>query len=231
MALARAHTLLSERRWSGAELRALLEGELSPFLSAVPPVGDAIEAPHDTPRAELDGPPVTLAPAAAQPLSMALHELATNATKHGALSAPDGRVSVFWETDDRAGVLRLLWAEAGGPPVAAPPTRRGFGSRMLEATLRDQLGGRVSREWRPGGLVCGVELPLARAVAGQSPPPTIRTGLEPDAAPGGAGLPPPGNAHPPARPRGAVLEAVAAAPGGAPVPAAPGGEAAAGPGR
>ena len=119
---------------------------------------------------------------------MALHELATNATKHGALSTPEGRVSVFWEADDDAGMLRLLWAEAGGPPVAAPPTRRGFGSRLLEATLKDQLGGKLARDWRPGGLVCTIELPLARALAGQARRRPIRTGLEPDFAPTGAGM-------------------------------------------
>ena len=127
-------------------------------------------------------------PGAAQAISMALHELATNATKHGALSAPDGRVSVFWETDGEKGLLRLLWAEAGGPPVEAPPTRRGFGSRLLEATLRDQLGGKLVRDWRPGGLVCTIEMPLARALAGQARQQPIRTGLEADFAPTGAGM-------------------------------------------
>jgi hypothetical protein len=84
--------------------------------------------------------------------------------------------------------LRLLWAEAGGPPVAAPPTRRGFGSRLLEATLKDQLGGTLTRDWRPGGLVCTIELPLARALAGQTRPRPIRTGLEPEFVPTGAGM-------------------------------------------
>ncbi len=214
-ALARAHTLLARGHWSGAELRDLAWGELAPFLGVAAAAAAGQPSP---PRAALDGPDVTLVPGAAQALSMALHELATNATKHGALSAPDGRVSMFWEVDGRAGMLRFRWAEAGGPPVVAPPTRRGFGSRMLEATLRDQLGGRVSREWLPGGLVCGVELPLARAVAGQSPPPTIRTGLEHDTVPGVAGS---------ARPRGAALVVAAAAPGK--VPAAAARPAAAGP--
>ncbi len=180
-ALARAHTLLAKGQWSGAELRDLAWGELAPFL------GSAADKRRQ-PRAALDGPEVVLVPGAAQAISMALHELATNATKHGALSAPDGRVSVFWETDGEKGLLRLLWAEAGGPPVEAPPTRRGFGSRLLEATLRDQLGGKLVRDWRPGGLVCTIEMPLARALAGQARQQPIRTGLEADFAPTGAGM-------------------------------------------
>ena len=101
---------------------------------------------------------------------MALHELATNAVKHGALSVPGGRVSLSWSADDdddaAAGLLRLCWREAGGPPVAAPPTRRGFGSRVLEATLRGQLGGTVTRGWEASGLVCEAALPLPRVLAG-----------------------------------------------------------------
>ena len=143
-ALARAHTLLAKGQWSGAELRDLAWGELAPFL------GSAADK-RQQPRAALDGPDVTLVPGAAQAISMALHELATNATKHGALSTPEGRVSVFWEAEDGAGLLRVLWVELGGPPVSAPPTRRGFGSRLLEATLKDQLGGKLLRDWRPGG--------------------------------------------------------------------------------
>ncbi|WP_343897337.1 HWE histidine kinase domain-containing protein, partial [Craurococcus roseus] len=156
-ALARAHTLLSEGRWDGAELGALAAGELAPFLA-------------DGPRAELRGPPVSLAPGAAQALSMALHELATNAVKHGALSAPGGRVSLSWSVDGAAGLLRLRWEEAGGPPLAAPPKRRGFGSRVLEATLRVQLGGAVARNWEGPGLVCEAALPLPRVLAGVAAP-------------------------------------------------------------
>ncbi|CAA9217683.1 MAG: hypothetical protein AVDCRST_MAG08-479 [uncultured Acetobacteraceae bacterium] len=184
-ALARAHTLLAKGQWSGAELRDLAWGELAPFLGGAPAADG-----QPQPRAALDGPEVTLTPGAAQALSMALHELATNATKHGALSAPEGRVSMFWEVDEGSGLLRVLWTEAGGPPVAAPPSRRGFGSRVLEATLRDQLGGRLTREWHAGGLVCAIELPLARALAGQTLLRPIRTGLEPDFVPVGVGLAP-----------------------------------------
>jgi two-component sensor histidine kinase len=156
-ALSRAHTLLAKGRWDGAELGALAEGELAPFLA-----GSA----GDGPRAELSGPPLSLSPNAAQALSMALHELATNAVKHGALSVPGGRVSLRWSADDAAGLLRLRWAEAAGPLPAKPPTRRGFGSRVLEATLRVQLGGVVVRSWEAPGLVCEAALPLPRVLAG-----------------------------------------------------------------
>ena len=127
----------------------MLRGELAPFLAGQ--------------SAELDGPPVVLPPGTAQPLAMAVHELATNAAKHGALSIPDGRVSVSWRVED--GTLRLCWAEAGGPPLAGPPSRRGFGSRVLESTVRGQLGGALSLTWARTGLVCQIEVPFRRSSA------------------------------------------------------------------
>ena len=114
----------------------------------------------------LDGPPVPLAPAAVQPLAMVLHELATNAAKHGALSVPSGSVEVRWRVGRRTGEdgsLRLRWTEAGGPPVAGAPSRRGFGTRVIEATVRGQLGGTVERRWERSGLVVEIAVPLARA--------------------------------------------------------------------
>jgi PAS domain S-box-containing protein len=148
-ALARAQTLLAEDRWSGADLRTLLTGELAPFL------GER--------RAELDGPPVALPPGAAQPMAMAVHELATNAVKYGALSTAGGRLAVSWHLvrrSDGMPLLRLRWAETGGPPVVGAPERRGFGSRVLDGTLRSQLGGRVLLAWEASGLICEVEVPL-----------------------------------------------------------------------
>jgi PAS domain S-box-containing protein len=148
--LARAQTLLSEDRWSGADLRGLIRGELAAFVG-------------ESQRALLNGPQVVLPARAAQPLAMALHELATNAVKYGALSAPSGGVVISWCVDrDAEPVLRLRWAESGGPHVAAPPARRGFGSRVLEGTVRGQLGGAVHYTWRAAGLVCDVEVPLRR---------------------------------------------------------------------
>ncbi|ONG50679.1 hypothetical protein BKE38_17525 [Pseudoroseomonas deserti] len=159
-ALARAQTLLAEDRWTGADLAALLRGEIEPFLSG---------------RAQalrLEGPAVLLPAAAAQPLAMAMHELATNATKHGALSVPQGEIAIAWTVDDSAERrLRMLWQERGGPALQGPPARRGFGARVMEATLRGQLGGALAFDWAGEGLLCRLELPLQRA-AGHGPLPS-----------------------------------------------------------
>jgi two-component sensor histidine kinase len=92
---------------------------------------------------------------------LALHELATNAAKHGALSAPPGRVLIEARPveNNGRGVLRLVWREQGGPPVVAP-ARQGFGMRLLGQVLAQQHGGSVSMDWRPEGLICRIELPL-----------------------------------------------------------------------
>jgi PAS domain S-box-containing protein len=153
-ALARAQTLLTESRWVGADLLAMLRGELAPFMDMS---GGA--------RVTLEGPPVTVAPVTAQPLSMTLHELATNAAKYGSLSVPEGRLALSWWIDAEAGRLMLRWVETGGPAIAVPPSRGGFGSRLIQATVREQLGGEVALQWEPSGLVCDIGLPLHRAVA------------------------------------------------------------------
>jgi len=149
-ALARAHSLLAQDRWTGADLRTVLEGELAPFL-----------ADH---RTDLGGPRVMLPAIAAQPITMAVHELATNAVKHGALSVPGGRISISWRSAMEAGktTVRLRWVETGGPPVHHAPQRQGFGSRVLDSTIRGQLGGNVSLKWERAGLVCELEVPLTR---------------------------------------------------------------------
>jgi PAS domain S-box-containing protein len=167
-ALARAHSLLAEGGWSGADLRAVAERELAPYA---PPRGGAPAARG--PAVALDGPPVPLAPAAVQPFAMVLHELATNAAKHGALSALGGRVEVRWRVGRRAendGLLRLRWVETGGPALAGPPARRGFGSRVIEGTVRGQLGGAVERRWEASGLVVEVAVPIPRAIADAGAP-------------------------------------------------------------
>ena len=146
-AIARAQTLLAEDRWSGADLRALLQGELESFLGG------------EGQRARLEGPLVMLPPGAAQPFAMAVHELATNATKHGALSRPGGQLLITWRVE-QGSVLRLRWSEAGGPALSGLPERRGFGSRVLEGTVNQQLGGSVLMPWEGEGLVCDIELPL-----------------------------------------------------------------------
>jgi len=157
-ALARAHTLLAAEHWSGADLRALLRHELAAFMEG------GRGAMGVGPRVDLDGPALMLPPATAQPLAMAVHELATNAAKYGALSVPAGHLSVRWHLEPGRR-LRLRWAESGGPPVAGPPARNGFGSRVLTGTLRGQLGGTVSLDWTPAGLVCDVDVPLVSAAS------------------------------------------------------------------
>ena len=117
----------------------------------------------------IDGPAVAVSPAAAQAIAMALHELATNATKYGALSVPEGRVTLVWTVDAAAALLRLRWQELGGPVVAGPPQRCGFGSRVIESTVRDQLGGKVEKRWEPAGLVCDLIVPMARLGAAAVP--------------------------------------------------------------
>ncbi|SHJ88047.1 Two-component sensor histidine kinase, contains HisKA and HATPase domains [Roseomonas rosea] len=150
-ALSRAQMLLSAEHWSGADLHSLLRGELSAFL----------DREGSGPQVALRGPRLTIPADATQPLSMAIHELATNATKHGALSRPNGLVSVEWQIR-QAGTehLRLRWAETGGPPTQGPPSRQGFGSRVLNGTLRNQLGGQVVMTWDAAGLVCDIDFPL-----------------------------------------------------------------------
>jgi two-component sensor histidine kinase len=96
---------------------------------------------------------------------MALHELATNAVKYGALSQPGGGLSVSWHLDPTGRTLHVAWREAGGPGIAAPPERHGFGSRVIEQTVRLQLGGDVSRRCLPDGLLCDLTVPLGRDVA------------------------------------------------------------------
>lgn len=147
-ALANAHDLLSASRWEGAELRLILERELSPYHS-----GD-----H---HVRLNGPAVTLEPRSATAVVMTIHELATNAAKYGALSVPDGRVDVCWEVSGSGSDRRLLltWEEAGGPRVEQPK-RRGFGSRLIAGRVPHEVGGTSSLEFREGGVVCQIEVPL-----------------------------------------------------------------------
>jgi two-component sensor histidine kinase len=109
-------------------------------------------------RTWIDGPPAMLKPDLAQAIAVALHELATNAAKFGALSVAKGQVRVEWS---RAadGRLVLRWIEAGGSPVN-PPTRKGFGTHVMEAMIRGQVGGDVRLDWHAEGLVCEIVLPM-----------------------------------------------------------------------
>ena len=151
-ALARAQTLLAEAGGRGADLYSLAASE----------IGSVLSDERGGPSVALDGPPLEVAEAAVQPLSMALHELATNAAKYGGLSVSGGGVALSWVVDDGAGLLRLRWAEHGGPAPVGEPTKEGFGTRVLEATLAAQLGGTIRRAWPATGLVLEAELPLIR---------------------------------------------------------------------
>ena len=146
-ALAQAHTLLSESRWEGADVRTLVGEELAPYRD-----GDAA-------RVTIEGPAVILSPEKAQNLALALHELATNSAKYGALSVAKGALAVVWQTERN--ILTLSWRESGGPAVQTPSSQ-GFGTKILNASIKHQIGGNVVWDWRPGGLHCTVQVPIER---------------------------------------------------------------------
>jgi two-component sensor histidine kinase len=152
-ALARAHSLLAENKWSGADLAALLRAEMQAFVTE----DLAAPGPH---RITIEGPALLVAPQPSQAIGMAVHELATNAVKYGALSAAGGQVRLSWQLTE--GWLRLRWEEVGGPPVAGPPSAKGFGTRVVNATFEHQVGGTVRRHWGSGGLLLEAMLPLER---------------------------------------------------------------------
>jgi two-component sensor histidine kinase len=125
-------------------------------------VGAMVGAHGGAKRIAAAGPHAPLSPKAALALSLALHELATNATKYGALSVPEGRVALTWSREalEGAETLALTWVEHDGPPVV-PPARKGFGLRLLERGLRQELGGAVTVEFLPAGVRCSLRMPLA----------------------------------------------------------------------
>lgn len=151
-ALARVHSQVAENRWDGAELGRLAAEILETF-------GDKEG------RVAIDGPRAYVSPEGAQVLGVLLHELATNAVKHGSLSVPGGTVALGWEIQ-ADGSLKLTWVEQGGPKVS-PPTRRSFGSRVIERNVADQLGGTAAVRWLPEGLACEFTVPAAHLM----PPP------------------------------------------------------------
>ncbi len=144
MALARGHDLLTARTWRGAMMTEVAAAALAPWRNA-PDDGGAL-------RIGIDGPPVWLAPKQALGLALALHELATNAAKHGALSHPHGQVMLHWWLDS-GGEICLEWRESGGGPVN-PPQRRGFGTRLLQRGLPAELGpgSEVTLDYAPAGF-------------------------------------------------------------------------------
>ena len=151
-ALAEAHNLLSQEKWQGSELKDVVARALQPFL---------LNSPD---RIRMNGPTVPLSPRLAVVLSMIVHEIATNAAKYGALSNETGTVTLDWEvaTDMPKPQLRLIWTESGGPPVTAP-VQRGFGSRLIERSASDQLGGEATVDFLPRGVVYTISCPLDEA--------------------------------------------------------------------
>jgi len=143
LALSRAHTLLSETRWASVDLKRLVDEEMAPFTSG------------QQANLVVDGPPIALTPAMAQPVAMVLHELLTNAVKYGALSVPHGRINLDWAFEGDSLVLR--WIESGGPPAKAPK-KSGFGISVISASLQN-FSGNVIFEWRPDGLRCDIRIP------------------------------------------------------------------------
>ncbi|MBO1076410.1 PAS domain S-box protein [Roseomonas marmotae] len=153
VALARSHDLLVRGGWEGAPLEEVIRRALLPY-----------NGPN---RLDMDGTPVWLAADIVEMLHLALHELATNAAKHGALSVPEGRVELRWALQRNRNsqpMVEIFWREHGGPPVL-PPKRRGFGSRLLEQGLEQKFGGKVRLAFRPAGLRCHICLPATAAPA------------------------------------------------------------------
>ena len=165
-ALARAHTLLSQSRWEGADLRQLVHDELAPY------------ADEARGRVQIDGPSILLRPKMAQTFALMVHELATNAAKYGGLSVPSGRLALAWST--RHDELTLRWTETGGPPVTRPSSH-GFGTRVVTASIERDLNGRTDIDWRPEGLVCAVTVPWTGTLMAGSKAPAPPPPLAPEA--------------------------------------------------
>jgi two-component sensor histidine kinase/DNA-binding response OmpR family regulator len=143
-ALSRAHAILSDARWQGADLTKLVDEELAPYRSG----GDD--------RISVSGPHVVLDPTTAQTLALALHELATNGAKYGALSRASGRLAIRWQV--QPDTILIDWQENGGPPTQAP-RKIGFGTRIITSSIERQLGGSTAFDWRREGLICALRVP------------------------------------------------------------------------
>jgi PAS domain S-box-containing protein len=151
--LAASHDLLVLRSWQGASIGEIANSQLAPFVDA------------GTDRLHLSGPDVVVTPKAAEAIGLALHELATNAVKHGALSGANGTVTIAWTQAAGSDHLQLTWIERGGPAVQ-PPTRKGFGHIVCERVVADLLGGEVSMDFAPEGARWQLSVPTAHMVSG-----------------------------------------------------------------
>lgn len=151
LALSEAHNVLVSESWAGADLRTVVDQAVD------------LHQPDGGGAFSVDGPPVRLSPHQAVSMSLALHELATNALKHGALAAPQGRIQVSWNVGhdgDGRRYLHLLWQERGGPPVLQP-TRAGFGTRLIARSFGAESGGKATLKYKPSGVECVIGLPLS----------------------------------------------------------------------
>lgn len=158
IALSKAHDVLVREHWAGAGLREVVAAALAAYSDG-----------EREPRTTFAGPDIRLRPKAALALSMALHELATNAVKYGALSNERGRVEVNWcvAPDNQDYSFQLRWIETGGPPVV-PPRKRGFGSRLIEQGLSQDLAGEVDLQFECQGVVCTIRTSLEEIRGGDS---------------------------------------------------------------
>jgi len=150
-ALGRAHDLLMQVSWASASLTHTFSSAAAPYDS------------QEERRFHFNGPDIRITSGAVIALAMTLNELCTNTTKFGALSTPTGRVDISWTIDDEKQRLRLTWTERGGPPVQRP-TRRSFGTRMMES-LGQQLNGHVRLTYDPSGFVYFLDVPLSSIIA------------------------------------------------------------------
>jgi PAS domain S-box-containing protein len=146
--MAAAHSLLSQNRWNGVNLADLVDSQLAPYATAA--------------NMTIGGPDVTLGPTVTQAVAMALHELVTNAVKYGALSSPNGHVSVKWNRQPADGAstrVKIEWRENGGPPVA-PPAKSGYGTSLIREMIPHELGGAVDLAFVTEGVCCEIDVPL-----------------------------------------------------------------------
>jgi two-component sensor histidine kinase len=148
IALSKAHDVLTRENWEGAALGEVVAEALAAYAGE-----------RQNPRVRFEGDEIRLQPKTALAVSMALHELATNAVKYGALSNASGRVRLAWTIEGDPSVLTLHWAETAGPPVV-PPAKRGFGSRLIEYGLSHDLGADVRLNFAPDGVTCTITAPV-----------------------------------------------------------------------
>jgi two-component sensor histidine kinase len=144
-----AHQLLRRLNWSGAAVTDLIADQLKPYATS-----------HNN---RIEGSEILLNPDATQAVSMVIHELTTNAVKYGALSVPEGHITVSWKREPERGLV-LRWSEQDGPEVKAPQ-REGYGTRLIRELLKFEFGGTVQHHFSPGGEICEISLPLERSLA------------------------------------------------------------------